>query len=384
MSSDPSRRRFLFRSGARSVVVAVLFLAGACSGPEPGAPQPKPVRVAAVQAAPGAAPIRYSAVVEPARQAFVAFEIGGRVVALAARQGADGHPRDLQAGDRVAKGEIVARLASEQPADRNLQAKAQLAEASAGRDKAHGDLDRARALYEARSLTRPDFDAATAAAAAADARFAAAEAALDAAGISLADAALAAPWAGVVLERRIEVGQLAAPGSTGIVLADLGEVKALFGVPEEVVGRLAPGDSLPVRFDGPAGLRTGRVTALSPAADLTTRVFTVEVTLDNGDGLLRPGTVATVAVPGDSAASGLAGRPLVPFAAVVRGRGEEQGYAVLVVDSEPEPRAHARAVRLGEVVGSSVVVEAGLELGELVVVSSPALLTDGDAVRVIP
>lgn len=384
MTASPNHRRFPLGSSARALAAFALFFTTGCAEPAPSVAPPKPVRVVAVEAAPGAPALRYSAVVEPARQAFVAFEVGGRVVALAGRRDAEGRPRDLQPGDRVAKGEILARLANEQPTDRHRQAEAQLAEANAARVKARGDLDRARALHEARSLIRPELDAAVAAAVAADARVGAAEAVLDAARVSLSDASLAAPWAGIVVERRIEIGQVATAGSTGVTLAELDRVKAIFGVPEEIVRRIALGESFPVQFEGAAGTHEGRVTAIAPVANLSTRIFSVEVTLDNRDGLLRPGTIATVVVPGEGGDSTLVGRPIVPFAAVVRGQGEGPAYAVLVVDSARQAVARCRPVKLGAVVGSSVVVEAGVDLGERVIVSSPALLADGELVRIVP
>jgi RND family efflux transporter MFP subunit len=345
---------------------------------------PRPVRVAAVQQEAAAGGLRYSATIQPYEQVSLAFKVGGYVSEV--RQVRDGSgARNLQQGDAVRRGMVLARVNPADAQERVNQATAQVAEAEASLVKARADAARAEALYRDRALTRPDYDAATAGLAAAAARSAAARAQLQAAALTLRDGALVAPADGVVLARNVELGTLAGVGTTAFTLADLTRVKAVFGVPDHVVQRVTVGTPLVVTSDvfGPAEF-PGRVTAVSPAADAHSRVFNVEVTIPNADRRLKAGMIASVEVPGGDAAPASAGVPTIPVAAVVKSP-KAGGFAVFVIQGAEEgATARARDVSLGTIAGNQVAVLSGLQVGERVIVSGASLLTDGDRVRVIP
>lgn len=138
---------------ARAIVIAGLLLAGPTSGcrqPEPAPPPLTPVRVQAVEPAPGGNALRYSATIQPLAQINLAFKVGGYVASIRQVPGVGGALRPVQEGDRVAKGTVLAVL---QQADYQTQvnnARAQLASANAVLDKAQRDFARARR----RSTTR--------------------------------------------------------------------------------------------------------------------------------------------------------------------------------------------------------------------------------------
>src|SRR6185295_14511167 len=117
------------------------------------------------------------------------------------------------------------------------------------------DRNRARTLFAAQALVKPDLDAAEAAFDANVARIASARAQVELAEISLRDTALVAPASGVVLERKIEVGALVGSGTVGFMLGDVSSVKAVFGVPDSLVHRIAPGQTLDVTTEAYRGSR---------------------------------------------------------------------------------------------------------------------------------
>jgi multidrug efflux system membrane fusion protein len=189
----------------------------------------------------------------------------------------------------------------------------------------------------------------------------------------------------VVLSRSVEVGSLAGAGTQGFVIADLTRVKAVFGVPDLLVQRVRIGTPIPITTDAFGGTEfPGRITAVSPAADTQSRVFSVEVTIPNADRRLKAGMIGTVEVSGDAVSDIPAGAATVPVAAIVKSS-RPGAFAVFVLDG-PDDAAAARArdVTLGPIAGNRVAVEAGLKPGDRVVVSGASLLVDGDAVRVIP
>lgn len=374
-----------------SFTLAALTLTAlpACKEAEVKAEAPvRPVKVQAVQPVAQEPRARYSATIQPDEQVALSFKVGGYVDTIVQRRGPDGRTKALQSGDVVRAGEIVARVRDADYRERLNQAESSVREAEAAQVKARLDLERARSLFAVQSLTKPDLDAAQTAFDTGQARLDSARAQAALAEISVRDCALVAPISGVVLERKIEAGTLVGTGSVGFVIARVAPVKVVFGVPDLLVHRIAPGSELDVATEAFGETRfRGRVTAISPSADLQSRVFNVEVTVPNQDGRLKPGMIGRVEVTAGPIASTSAGTGTVavPLVAVVQPGGGSSAYAVYVVEGSADRAVvRARQVALGDVRGNSVAVTRGLQPGERVIVSGASLLVDGEAVRIVP
>jgi RND family efflux transporter MFP subunit len=127
---------------------------------------------------------------------------------------------------------------------------------------------------------------------------------------------------------------------------------------------------------------TGHISRIAPAADQSSRVFDVEVTIPNPEGLLKPGMIASMSVNETGASTEVA---VVPLTSVTRSKADANGYAVLVVeDAGGKQIARFRNVELGESYGNSVVVKSGVKPGEIVVTTGVTQLADGEEVRVMP
>ena len=367
-------------------VIAAAALASACTkveGVETKAP--RPVKTQTVTMAPAASGIRYSATIEAFQEVPLAFKASGYVDDLIRRQGADGRQRVAQAGDQVSRGTVLARVHDADYQEKVNQGRAKLAEGEASLRKTSLDLERAKTLFAADSLTKPDLDSAQANFDSAEARVTSAKADIELALSALRDCTMVAPATGVLLERKIEVGTLVGVGTVGFVLGDVSAVKARFGIPDAAIATVKLGESIGVLVDalGETAFK-GRVTSLAPTADPQSRVFDVEVTIPNPDGRLRPGMIGSVAL-GHSAAQ-LPQQPLtVPLSAVIQSAGDSDKYAVMVVEQQGEAEiARVRQVELGDVMGNGVAVTQGIKSGERVVVTGASLLADGDPVRIIP
>jgi multidrug efflux system membrane fusion protein len=365
--------------------ITLAALAAGCSNVQGVEPKPaRPVKAQPVAAAPAAASVRYSASIEPFEQVTLAFKSSGYVDEILRRPGADGRSRVAQAGDLVTKGAVLARVRDADYQQHLEQGRASLTQGEASLTKARLDLDRAKTLFAADSLTKPDLDAAQANFDTAEARVVASRADVELARNALHDTALVTPATGILLERRIEVGTLVGAGTVGFVLGDVSAVKARFGIPDSEIHAIQPGDAIDVVVEALNGtVFSGRVTAVAPAADPKSRVFDVEVTIPNRDGRPRSGMIGTVTIgqSGDPARATLA----LPLGAIVRSPADPAGYAVFVVEARGEDEvARVRTVSLGDVVGNGVAVLGGVNAGDRVVTSGATLLTDGDRIRVIP
>ena len=369
------------------VAVALLALTAASGCTKAAAREarpPQPVKIEAVAVAPTPSGVRYSATIEPAQQVSLSFKASGFVDAVLQRTGPGGMLHTAQQGDRVARGLVLARVREREYRERVKQGRARVDEGQASLVKARLDLERATTLFASQSLTRPELDSAQAAFDAATARILSAQADEELALAALRDTALVSPIDGVILERKIEVGMLAGAGTPGFVLGDVSTVKARFGIPDSMVQSVALGDALDVSVDAVgASTFAGRVTAIAPAADRQSRVFDVEVTLDNRGGTLRPGMIGAVTLMPRATDAGAGARPLtVPLTAVVRSAGGGQ-FAVAVVEGHGDAAvARLRSVALGPVIGNSIAVLEGVAPGEQVVVSGATLLVDGAPIRI--
>ena len=294
------------------LIPAALFLAG-CSKEKNVEPALQVVRAGIVEQTPqgaeGAPPERYSASIGPFAKVDLAFKSGGIVERILQVRAADGRMRNVEAGDEVGKD---AELALVRPVDyqngvdqaeaRHAQAEAQLTQAQAQLAQAranftHAEIDYARAssLFQSASLVKPQYDqaktqddqgaasvaAAEAAVKAAEGGVANASASVKEAKLSLSDTALRAPFAGFVSARDVDRGSLVGGSRVGFSILDTHLVKAVFAAPDTTLSSIRLGQKQPVTLDALQRAVTGVVTSISPQADPQSRVFSIEVTLEN-------------------------------------------------------------------------------------------------------
>jgi multidrug efflux system membrane fusion protein len=367
----------------RCVGAALLaaIAASGCSHDEPYDKPLTPVRVETVGRADGSSALRYSAAILPVQAVPATFKVPGYIADITRVTDAFGGSRILQEGDRVTAGQPLARIRPDDFQVKLSQARSQESEVEAGFAQAEQAFKRATALYEKKSLTRADYEAAKAAYDAVAAKRTGVRAVIQEASNAVEDSVLKSPLTGTVIKRLIEVGALVGSGTPGFMVADTSTVKVLFGAPEPVVRRLKRGQTQAVTTETyPNQTFEGRITSLAPAADPGSLVFDIEVTIPNGDGRLKPGMVASIELSGSGAPPQLA----IPLAAIVRSPARPDGYAVFVIEtSGGTTRVKQREVTLGEMVSNGVAVTSGLSGGERIVVSGAKIVVDGEAVEIL-
>jgi RND family efflux transporter MFP subunit len=367
----------------------------------------KAIRVGTVSLVREAEAAKYSAILTPNAQVELAFRVSGYVVELYQTKGADGRLRPLEPGAPVVAGTVLARIrptdyqvvvdkargAKEEAQAGVATAEAQLVQAQASLAQAQLDFSRVSALWEQESITKPVYDAskakldvakaaldaAKAGIVAANKRRETAEAQMREAQIPLGDTELRAPFDAVVLERRAELGTLAAAGSPAFTLADLATLKARFNVPDFALAGFRQGQSLDLSIDAfSAASVHGRVLSLAAAADPKARSFEIVVAVPNLGLKLRSGMIATVHAPGGAPRPA---RLQVPARALVHDP-TSQRYLVYTIEQNAG-RAVAKAIPVepGPLAGNDVVVLSGLTAGQRIVVMGANLLQPGDPVK---
>jgi multidrug efflux system membrane fusion protein len=359
-----------------AAAVALAALA-ACAHEERYEKPKTPVNVQQVAPAASVASSRYSAAILPGHRVDVAFKVPGYIASL----GTSSSGRVLQEGDAVHKGDVLARIRTDDYTAKIDQARSQQAEADAAYAQARQAWERAQALFEKKSLTRPDYEAAKAAFETVQAKQAGARALVAEAQNALADSVLRSPLDGVVVKRLVEAGSLVGPGTPGYVIVDSSSVKLLFGVPDTMLRRLTRGTEVSIATESYPNARfPGVVSSVAPAADPGSLVFDIEVTVANRDGRLKPGMVGTLDVAAEPGTPAIT----VPLAGIVRSKTHPDGYAVYVVeDRDGGPHVRLRDVSLGAMTGNGITVLAGLRPGDRVVVTGATIVNDGEAVEIL-
>jgi multidrug efflux system membrane fusion protein len=316
----------------------------------------------------------------PFAQASLSFKSSGYVTEIRQVVGADGRRRDVGTGDYVGRGAVLAQIRQQDLKNQLDQAQAELSRAEAQHLDAGQNYGRAKTLYATQSLIKPDFDQAQASFDSTLAAVNSAKASLNQAQLALQDSELKAPFSGYILGRNIELGDLATPASAAFTIEDTRAVKVSFGVPEFALRHLRLGQEFTIHLQDDPKDYQGRVTSISPSADEKNRVFTVEVTVSNQKGSLKPGMIASISLAGIPKPP----VPSVPLSAIVSDPVTPNHYAVFVPQEQGRVWvAHVREVRLGETQESLVAVD-GVKPGEKVVVVGAAQLKDGDPIQVIP
>lgn len=260
----------------------------------------------------------------------------------------------VREGDRVESGALLLALD-----DRDARAK--LAQAEAAREAARAQataaqlaFERVERLQRGGAATEQELEGARAVHESAKAAHELAQQGVNEAQAALSWFEVRAPFAGSVLERNVEPGQLATPGQPLLTLYREDQLRVTVAAPAELASRFGVDVECELEFDT-APARRGRIERVLPSADASTGSVTLHIALDDVTGL-RPGQLARLIAPvGEREAL------LVPFAAVER---IGQIERVRVVSSG---RVSPVVVRTGKRHGEFVEVLSGLRAGDEVV-----------------
>jgi membrane fusion protein (multidrug efflux system) len=287
----------------------------------------------------------------------IAAEIDGRVTEVAVEDGAT-----------VAEGEVLARLDDDglQADLRGARAEARLAEI---------ELERQNRLRRQNANSEADVDRAQSELEQARSRVDSVQAALE-------KKTIRAPFAGRVGIVQVDLGQFIDVGHAIVTLQTLDPIHVDFTVPQRELARIETGQPVEAEADAYAD-RTfeGRIVAISPRVEQSTRNVTVRARLGNADGVLRPGMFvqAAVRLPEEENVVTL------PQTAIAY---NPYGNSVFLVneaqteDGETELTVERKFVRTGATRGDQVQILEGVEAGERVVTSGQLKLRNGSKVTI--
>jgi RND family efflux transporter MFP subunit len=304
------------------------------------------------------------------REANIRAEVGGRVLEL-----------DVDNGDVVAVGDSLLRVDGSRQRLLVSGANARVDALEQDLAFAQSDLERKQSLFGKGSLAKVQLDAAQLQADRARAAIDGARIEVGSARRSTRDTRIEAPIAGIVTRRNVDLGDTLGPGMPLLDLVDLSKIRVRLGLAGSEVGRLDEQAPAELRIEDLGGeVFAATFATAAPSADPITGLFDVEYQLDNPEGRIRAGMVATAILPLRSVAE----RVLVSRSALTR-----RGGALVVFELVVEPHlpvagagreirvARVRSLRTGSYGLDQVEVLGGLEAGALVACSGQHALADG-------
>ena len=329
------------------VLAAVLALAG-CGGEQPAAPAPKAPELASALVELREVELVQSAeaLVEAVRQSTVSSQISGRIVDLR-----------FDVGDRVQKGDVIARIDERAASQAVAASQAQVRSAEAALTNARAGYERSQQLYAQKFISQAALDKARADFQSAESQMKAMLAGAGQAATERSFATIVAPYGGVVAARHVQLGEMATPGKPIMTGFDPATLRVVASVASAQVAAIQAGGKARVEIPSAQRWIEARSITVVPAADPRTHSTQVRIELPEGASGVYPGVFARAHF-----VVGRAPRLMAPRAAILR-RGELTAVYVL---AEAGP-AQLRQVRLGAVADErGIEVLAGLRSGERV------------------
>lgn len=344
-------------------------------GPEAGrggsspAPVVKGVQVETVKAVAVPDLMEVVGTVKARTSAVVSARIPGTVIVLKVRE-----------GDRVRKGQLLARLDAQESGATGAAAVAGSDEAQRALDEAQArkrladvTFDRYQRLYKEQAVTRQEFDTkqteqevAAQGVARAQARYRQAREGARAASRMADYATIVAPLSGVVTVKQIDLGSTVFPAQPLLTIDNEGSYQLELALPESLATRVKVQTPVQVTLDALNVAFGARIAEIVPASDSQSRTFIAKVPLDRKG--VTSGMFGRASISLGSTINGI----LLPEHAVV-----ERGAltSVWVVDQTNTVRM--RLVKAGKTVGGKVEILSGLSDGERVVVSGTEKVSEG-------
>lgn len=322
----------------------------------------QPVRVSVIRFAAVGQVARYTGTIRPRHEVGMGFRVPGKIVS-----------RSVEVGDRVVRGQVLARL---DDTDARLERELAEAEAEAARvdhRRALAEVERSGRLFAEGHVAQAALDRAVSVEAEAAARLDRAVRASDLAGNRLGYAQLVAEVDGVVTATPGEVGQVVSAGLTVVSVAQAGALDVVFALPETERGHLAAGVARGTVWGEGGDALALRLRDISPDVDPVGRTYRVRMGLEAPAGAVALGRTVTVEV--DLAAQAPAAA--VPLAAVID---DGTGPGVWRVQGD---RVERVAVEVVSISGEVARIRGALGEGDAIVSLGAQKVDPGRPVRVV-
>jgi RND family efflux transporter MFP subunit len=296
---------------------------------------------------------------------------GNREVDLAANAAGRVVHTDIERGQVVKIGQVLAQLDVRAASLSAAEARAQAESAGAEAERAGIDCQRSESLHQRGAIADAEYQLRMTQCRTIPLSLEAANARARLAAQNVGDGLVRAPFDGVVTDRYVEVGQYLRQDSRVISLASLDPLRLEMAVPEAEIAKVHEGADVSFAVPAYPDRRfDGEIRYLSGAVRQTTRDLIAEAVVPNADGALKPGMFADVEL-----VTGWRVLPSLPHAAIVGREGEPHAFFVV------GGRLEERVLALGPAIGDRISVANGAREGEQVALGETGALSNGARVQ---
>lgn len=293
------------------------------------------------------------------RETDVAANAAGRVTAT-----------NVERGMQVTAGQLLAQLDIRAAALTANEARANAASVKAQEEQSRAECERYDQLKAKGAISAQEYDRVATQCRTASHSAEAANARAQLAAQNVGDGAIRAPFAGIVTERFVEVGQYVRQDTRVVTLVSMDPLRLEMAIPEANVAQVKEGATVAFQVAAyPQRRFAGKIRFVSGAVRPTTRDLVAEAVVENADKALLPGMFADVELQ-----VGTRKLPGIPKRAVVDKDGKPNAFVVV------GNRLEQRILALGPEAGENVAVAKGVATGEKVVVENVAGLSNGQPV----
>ncbi len=281
----------------------------------------------------------------------------------------------VKPGDKVAEGQLLVAISSDDVLAKKAQVQAMIQEAEAAAKNAQRDYERFKILRVQNSVSDKELENVALQNTSMKAKSQMAHQQMNEVNAMLAYTNIRAPFSGVVTQKMADEGSIANPGMPILALEQNGELQVSATIPENYIQYVKVGDTAQIELNSQDITITGKIVELSPSAYRTGGQYSMKLAINSKDKTnIRPGMYASIFIPNNTKER-TSSRIMIEESSIVH---RDQLTGVYIVDEENQ--AILRWIRLGKKSGNRVEVLSGLSPNEKIVLRAESKLYNGKKV----
>lgn len=283
----------------------------------------------------------------------------------------------VKPGDKVASGQLLVSISSDDILAKRAQVQAMITEAEAAAKNAQRDYERFKTLRNQNSVSDKELENVALQNTSMNAKVQMARQQMNEVNAMLSYTNIRAPFSGVVTQKMIDEGSMANPGMPILTIEQNGELQVTASIPENYIQYVKVGDVAKMELKSLGITIDGKVSELSPSAFRTGGQYSMKLAIDTKDKEnIRPGMYVNILIA-NKTGENITSKIMLDKNSIVY---RDQLTGVYVIDDQSQ--ANLRWIRLGKTIGSQVEVLSGLSQNDKIVSKAEGKLYNGVKVSV--
>ena len=283
----------------------------------------------------------------------------------------------VKPGDKVASGQLLVSISSDDILAKKGQVQAMITEAEAAAKNAQRDYERFKTLRNQNSVSDKELENVALQNTSMNAKVQMARQQMNEVNAMLSYTNIRAPFSGVVTQKMVDEGSMANPGMPILTIEQNGELQVIASIPENYIQDVKVGDVAKMELKSLGITIDGKVSELSPSAFRTGGQYSMKLAIDSKDKEnIRPGMYVNILIP-NKTSENITSKIMLDKSSIVY---RDQLTGVYVIDDQSQ--ANLRWIRLGKTIGNQVEILSGLSQNDKIVSKAEGKLYNGVKVSV--